>query len=47
MKKLFAVMAIAMALSITFTIGYAIGKCNEQSQSAVWIDSTGEIYRAK
>lgn len=48
MKKVLAIaMAIAMALSIAFTIGYAIGKVNGQSQPAVWVDETGEIYTAK
>lgn len=41
MKK---ALAIAMALSIAFTIGYYVGKGNVQSQSSVWIDETGEIY---
>ena len=47
MKKLFAVMAIAMALSIAFTIGYSVGKDNVQSQPVAWADSTGEVYYQK
>lgn len=45
MKKALAIaMVVAIALSIAFTIGYSVGKDNVQSQSSVWVDSTGEIY---
>lgn len=48
MKKILTIaIAAVMAVSIAFTIGYAVGKANEQSQPAVWVDATGEIYRAK
>lgn len=48
MKKIIPIaIAAVAAMSIAFTIGFAAGKANEQSQPAVWVDSTGEIYVAR
>ena len=44
MKKAFAIIMVAI---IAFTVGFTVGKGNVQSQSSVWIDSTGEVYYQK
>lgn len=47
MKKVLAiVMTAVMVAAVTFTVGYAVGKANT-NQPVAWVDSTGEVYRAK
>ena len=47
MKKALAiVMTAVIVAAVTFTVGYAVGKANTD-QPVVWVDQTGEIYRAK
>ena len=47
MKKALAIVMVAiMVAAATFTVGYAVGK-TENNPPIVWTDETGEVYRAK